>query len=254
MAPDDEGSADDGGEHLRGEPRALRPNHAEERDGERDRDCGCGRAHRDNDTVRAEPVRAAADGEHVDEGAGERQRHRGGHERDGRDAHGEQALRGDRRRENEIEISAGVEGARDRFHRLRHHQEPRQQDGGGDADQKMLVDDGGGEAADHEPGDHVHADDESRDAKRDAAAARRLTGGHHRQEIAPGEPRFVAREPDGGAGLDHGLTLFLPRKAGEGDHASAWWRGQACSARADTYPDRRALLATSPVNGGGKSR
>ena len=83
----------------------------------------------------------------------------------------------------------------------------------------MLVDDSGGEAADHEVRDRVHADDEGRDAERDAAAARRLAGGHHRHPIAPGEPRFVAREPDSSAGLDHGVTLFLPRKAREGDRA-----------------------------------
>jgi hypothetical protein len=162
---------------------------------------------------------AAEEGEHVDEGTGERQRHRGDCERDRRDAHGEQTLHGDRRSQNEVEIGARVEGARDRFHRLRHHQEPRQQDRRGDGDQKMLVDDSGGEAADHEVRDRVHADDEGRDAERDAAAARRLAGGHHRHPIAPGEPRFVAREPDGSAGLDHGVTLFLPRKAREGDRA-----------------------------------
>ena len=129
----------------------------------------------------------------------------------------------------------------------------------------MLVDDGGGEAANHEVGDRMHADDEGRNAERDAAAARRLAGGHHRHPIAPGEPQFVAREPDSGAGLDHGVTLLSsPARRGRGDRALARWRGQACSVQADTSPHRRAelvigpatsgrtrWLASSPVNGGG---
>src|ERR1700722_2316945 len=80
----------------------------------------------------------------------------------------------------------------------------------------MRVDSGRGDAVDHEPGDHVHADDERREAERDAATARGFAGGHHRPEIAPGQPRFVAREPDGGAGLDHAVTPPSFRKPRSG--------------------------------------
>ncbi len=64
---------------------------------------------------------------HVDERRGERQRHRRDRQRDGRDAHGENLVRGDRRGQDEIEIGARVESARHRFHGLRNHQQPRHQ-------------------------------------------------------------------------------------------------------------------------------
>jgi len=214
LQPDDKGGADDRGEDLRDQPGALGPDDAEKRNRERNRNRGRGRAHRQDHAIGAEPVRAAPIGEHVDEGAGKRQRHGGDRKRRGGDAHSEQFTLVDRRSEDEIEVGARIEGARDRFHRLRHHQEPRQQDGRGDGDQKALVDDGRVEAADRKVGDHVHADHEGCQAERNAAAARRLAGGHHCHPIAPGEPRFVACEPDRGAGLYHGAGLtftVIPR-------------------------------------------
>ena len=89
LQADDEGGADDRGEHLRDQPRALRPDGAEQRHRERDRHRRRRRAHREDHAIRAEPMPAAKEGEHVDERPRERQRHRGDRERNGRDAHGE---------------------------------------------------------------------------------------------------------------------------------------------------------------------
>ena len=105
-----------------------------------------------------------------------------------------------RRRQDQIEIGARIEGARDRLHRLRDHQHPGQQHARGDGHQRLLVDRRIGIAADHPIGDEMHEDDEGGDGDADLAQAFAPAGGDHRQPIAPGEPRLVLREPEGGAG------------------------------------------------------
>ena len=203
LQSDDESGADHRGEHLGDQTRALRADGAEQSHRHRHRKrCRRG-AHGDDHPVSTKPAPAAAHDQHVDERPGKRHRHHRDGERDRRDADGKQLMRRRRRRENEIEIGAGVERARHRFHRLRDHQQPRQQQRRGDRDHGVLVGRGIGGRADDEIGDRVHENDEGDKADDDAAHAGATAGGHHRQPVAPGEPRFVPREPDRGAGL-HG--------------------------------------------------
>jgi hypothetical protein len=61
----------------------------------------------------------------------------------------------------------------------------------------------------------VHQDHEDGKADGDLPQALAPASGHHRDPIAPGEPRFVPRKPQRGAGLDHGISLVpvIPGRA-----------------------------------------
>ena len=252
LQADDEGGADHRGDDLRDEARALRAEDAKQRDGERDRERRRGRAHGEDHRVGAEPARAAAHDQNIDERRGERQRHRRDRERDGRDAHGEDFLRRDRRGENEIEIGARIEGARHRLHRLRDHQEPGQAAAWSVMPTSKCLSTGAtAKSPTTAQATSMHENDEAGDADRDAAAALRLAGRHHRQPLAPGEPRLVAGEPDDGAGAGHRCAFILPRSAAEVDHAKHGARRQVSVERESTSTHRLAALATSPARGGG---
>ena len=193
LQADDKRSADHRGNDLRQEPRAFRSDQAKQRHRQSDRKRGRRRAHRDDQSVSAQPAPAAARDQHVDERRRERQRHQRHRQRDGRDAHREEFRCGRGRRQNEIEVGVGVERARRRFHGLRHHQQPRQQDACGDCDQCRLVRHRIGIAADHPEGDEMHEDNERRDGDQRARQTLAPAGRHHRKPVAPGQARTRAR-------------------------------------------------------------
>ena len=68
---DDEPGADDAGEDLRDQPRALGPDQAEEADGHQHRQGRRHRAHCGQHAIGGEPMRAAINRQHVDQRAGE---------------------------------------------------------------------------------------------------------------------------------------------------------------------------------------
>ncbi|MGB6963069.1 MAG: hypothetical protein WBD90_00955 [Xanthobacteraceae bacterium] len=121
---DDKRSADHRGNDLCHEPRAFRSDQAKQRHRQPDRKRGRRRAHRDDQSVSAQPAPTAARDQHVDKRRRERQCHQRHRERDGCDAHREEFRCGRGRRQDEIEVGVGVERARRRFHGLRHHQQP----------------------------------------------------------------------------------------------------------------------------------
>jgi hypothetical protein len=195
LQADDEDGADRGGDHLGDEPRTLRPAGVEQRRRERDRKRRRGGRHGGDHSVSTEPAPAAAHDQHVDERRRERQRHQADRQAHGRDAHGEQPVHRDRRREDQVEIGTRIEGTRHRLHRLRHHEQPRQQQACGDRHQEWLVDRRCGETADHRIGDGVHEHHEHGEADADLPQPLAPACGHHCDPVAPGEPHFVPREP-----------------------------------------------------------
>ena len=199
MQPDHEGGADHRGDDLRHKARALGTDDAEQRHGEADRERGRSSPHGHDQPIGAHPAQTAAHDQNIDERRGERDRHRRDRDRNRGDAHGKQPLRGDRRRQDQIEIGARIERARHRFHGLRDHQQPRQQHTCGDRHQHRRVDRRVGVAADHPIGDEVHEDREDENRDHDAAQPLAPARGDHGQPVAPGEPRLVPREPDRGA-------------------------------------------------------
>jgi hypothetical protein len=100
--------------------------------------CG-GEADGNDDAERGEPAQAAAEGENIDEGRGQQQRHPRDRQRDRHDPHREHVGEIRRRRHDEVEVGAGVKHPRHRFDGLRQHQRPGEEDGRGDDDQLGLA-------------------------------------------------------------------------------------------------------------------
>ena len=197
LQADDEGRADHRGHDLRDKARTLGADDTKQGNGQCQRCRRCHRAHGGHDAIGAEPAAATEKCQHVDEGR--RQQHRDCNRRSRNPSHTDRKnlTRRCRRRENEIEIRPRIESARDRFHRLREQQRPRQDQGARETDECRLIGRqiGVGIGGDRPIGERVH--EGRKDDQRDNRIARAPAPacGHERDPVTPAQPELVTGQP-----------------------------------------------------------
>ena len=196
---------------LRGEPRAFRPDGAEQEHRQRHRQrCRHG-ADRCDHAIGRPPAGAAVPDQHIDEGRGQQHRHHHGGDCHGADPHREHAARGGRRRQDQVQVGTRIERARDLLHGLRHHQRPGEQGATGDHHQRAAVCIGRklGELAHDRQRDEMHCHREGDDHENDHARAFAPARGQHRPPVPPRQAEFVMRQ-EGEGRARHVVTRPVP--------------------------------------------